>query len=320
MEATEIYNLLQDPEGIQLLSYAQLEEVLIAYPYFQGARMLLLKKHYNQQDSAFDRHLALAAVYAPDRSRLFDFLNEVEVNKKTTSKLLEQSVVEKKNDNLKHQPEELIQESNELGTSVEVDIGEPIWSAGELIKQSPQNKEQPIEDWLMDFEPPRMNVKEDLGKKRNFKLPRIPVLNKGILDFLDSKEVEPKKESSVKTVKEKVEEEAKVIALPKKQAGRRMRSQGKDLESFDFFSEQTDAFLKRIASRDKGKKKRAEKETTFSFSENSLEDNEEVVSETLADLLANQGQSIKAIKMYEALILKIPEKNRYFARKIEALR
>jgi hypothetical protein len=320
MKATEIYNLLQDPEGIEHLSYEQLEEVLITYPYFQGARMLLLKKHYNQQDSAFDRHLALAAIYAPDRSRLFDFLNEVDLNKEANSETLEQSVVEKKNDNLKHQPEEFIQESNKREVSVEVDIGEPIWSAEELTKETPQSKEQPIEDWLMDFEPPRMNVKEDLGKKRNFKLPRIPVLNKGMFDFLDSKEIESKKEASVKTVKEKVEEEAKIIALPKKQAGRRIRSQGKDLESFDFFSEQTDAFLKRIASRDKGKKKRTEKEAIFSFSENSLEDNEEVVSETLADLLAKQGQSIKAIKMYEALILKVPEKNRYFARKIEALR
>jgi hypothetical protein len=320
MEAAEIYNLLQNPKSIQLLRYEELEELLVAYPYFQGVRMLLLKKYYNQQDSTFNQHLALAATYAPDRSRLFDFLNEVEGEKDTASDKVEEAAVEKKNDNLKHQPEELIQESNELETSLEEETSKLTGSPDKLTKESPQSKEQPIEDWLMDFEPPRMNVKEDLGNKRSFKLPRIPVLDKGMLDFLDSGKAEPRKRIPVKAVKEKVGKEVDIVTPPQKQAGRRIRSQNKDLESFDFFSEQTDAFLKRIASRDKGKKKQAEKEPTYSFSENSLEDNEEVVSETLADLLAKQGQSIKAIKMYEALILKIPEKNRYFARKIEALR
>ena len=51
----------------------------------------------------------------------------------------------------------------------------------------------------------------------------------------------------------------------------------------------------------------------------SITQDSDVVSETLADILVMQGQKIKAIKMYKALILKFPEKSRYFAKKIAEL-
>lgn len=51
----------------------------------------------------------------------------------------------------------------------------------------------------------------------------------------------------------------------------------------------------------------------------SLEDQVDIASETLADLLVKQQQYPKAIDMYERLKLKIPQKSVYFAGKIEEL-
>ena len=45
-----------------------------------------------------------------------------------------------------------------------------------------------------------------------------------------------------------------------------------------------------------------------------------VASETLAALLESQGLYDKAIDMYERLCLQYPEKNSFFAAKIESLR
>jgi hypothetical protein len=51
----------------------------------------------------------------------------------------------------------------------------------------------------------------------------------------------------------------------------------------------------------------------------SLKRREDIASETLADLLAHQGNIVEAIKMYELLCLENPDKNRFFAQKIQLL-
>ncbi|MBT8221435.1 MAG: hypothetical protein KJP00_16525, partial [Bacteroidia bacterium] len=46
----------------------------------------------------------------------------------------------------------------------------------------------------------------------------------------------------------------------------------------------------------------------------------EVITETLAEVLANQGQYQRAIAMYEKLSLIFPEKSAFFAARIENLK
>lgn len=53
--------------------------------------------------------------------------------------------------------------------------------------------------------------------------------------------------------------------------------------------------------------------------ERSIEEDDELMSEALAELLVNQGNNIRAIKMYQHLILKFPEKKTFFAQKIKDL-
>ena len=50
--------------------------------------------------------------------------------------------------------------------------------------------------------------------------------------------------------------------------------------------------------------------------DNSLEEDDELMSEALAELLVMQGNNERAIEMYEHLILKFPEKKTFFAQKI----
>ena len=52
----------------------------------------------------------------------------------------------------------------------------------------------------------------------------------------------------------------------------------------------------------------------------SLQENQDIATETLADIYATQGHKNKAIEIYEHLSLKYPEKDIYFAAQIERLK
>jgi hypothetical protein len=63
-----------------------------------------------------------------------------------------------------------------------------------------------------------------------------------------------------------------------------------------------------------------DKYTTDDLAKMSLVDDEEWVTETMAELYARQGKVRKAVKAYKLLSLKYPEKSIYFANRIKKLR
>lgn len=60
-------------------------------------------------------------------------------------------------------------------------------------------------------------------------------------------------------------------------------------------------------------------ETVFEMAVNSITREEDLISESLAEILIRQGKYDKAIDMYQKLSLRIPQKNAYFARKINEI-
>ncbi|WMX17392.1 MULTISPECIES: hypothetical protein [unclassified Aureispira] len=359
MTRSEFTSLLKNPNELNTMSYEALDQLLLQFPYCNGIRMLLLKKYKTDKHIAFERHLALASMYAADRSKLYDFLNTPTVaNEKTKvidMKPSDDSEAEKKTPLTTElaDPPPIYQHKvseNPPFLAFQTPLTAEDLSVGYTVSDENEEEENrslsnmPIEEWLQEFEPPRIDDKNPALKK-GFKLSRIPVFEKGVFDFLEE-EAEPKENSTqpttrkAKTSKKKTRKKTKDVSFvpnakeetledtfPKVEVDKSEQElefqnleqmyekNAESVDIFDLFLTQTDGFLKSI-----GDKKESDIEnSTEAWEDDSTTENEEVASETLADLLALQGQKSKAIKMYKTLSLKFPEKSRLFADKIAEL-
>jgi len=81
-----------------------------------------------------------------------------------------------------------------------------------------------------------------------------------------------------------------------------------------------DLFKKEKKEKKKKKGKNSKKKNTKRFAMESLLEHEDVVSETLAEIVAEQGRKKKALKMYKRLIKMHPEKAAIYLNRIEEIK
>lgn len=164
-------------------------------------------------------------------------------------------------------------------------------------------------------------VEEPIGeipipdRKKRFKFLRFPKL-KAMLDQLEQ---EPEEADAYVIMDEEAnQEEVEQEVMQQWEAEKR--------DDTEEFLSNIENKLKSLGRKAKGRRKKKVKNTKadeVAFEETivqSITEDEEVVSETLASILAMQGKNKKAIKMYKALSLKFPEKSRFFAQKIKELK
>ena len=102
----------------------------------------------------------------------------------------------------------------------------------------------------------------------------------------------------------------------KSQQKRKKKKKKKVREESEVTSDLVERYKEKRKKEKKAKKKKKKKR---SWKKDSLMPDEALVSEALAELLAKQGHTKRAVQMYEKLRLIIPEKSVFFAQKIAAL-
>src|SRR5678809_687083 len=76
MNAAEIVALLRHPEALAYVDRSVLEKLVQEYPYFQTAHLLAAKKAHLDNDINLESKLTVAAAYATDRIRLYEWMNQ----------------------------------------------------------------------------------------------------------------------------------------------------------------------------------------------------------------------------------------------------
>ena len=84
----DLKTLIEHPEKMNRETLYELRSLVAVYPYYQTARLLMLKNMYLLHDTSFDDELRRAAVYMTDRKMLFRLVEAVHYRITNTSPIV----------------------------------------------------------------------------------------------------------------------------------------------------------------------------------------------------------------------------------------
>jgi hypothetical protein len=305
MNRANFIDILHNPELVAAKTIDSIKEILDEYPFFQAGRMLLLKNMHKLDHIRYNSELKHSAVYIPDRNKLFALLNstaqadqtigpDVTEEKESDDLSVQQSVkpaeqdIEKPRDKARTISDNYLDASNDF-----IDEEGNSFNFSFSLDKGRKDKEENQE--LDDIVLPAADLLDyETASSTGYMLPKIeeisnvdPNENRSFSDWLHIMRY-----SSPQLDEEKVE----------KKAG------GMDL---------IDSFLKKEPKIIPSVSKKKE---VVDLSEEEEDNQDDILSETLADIYIKQGYKDKALAIFEKLHLKYPEKSVYFARRINELK
>lgn len=346
MNKDTFYIYMQNPQSLDHQSLGGLADLVDEYPFFQIAQMLYVKNLQNVEDIRFNKQLKLAAAYMHDRSVLFSLLKQsslatVESLEEWTEPdeltIIDELPTEKLHESESDpepelepepvfepdsvpEPEPVFEPETESGPKSEVVSElepEPEPEPGKR-KQIRIHKDQEFigTENDLDNEVPEVNTHGDSDplQKSNYlkELERfVPIADIDMLYFDFPKSY---REDLLEFAFEKFTPEFEAVSVKDSQAGKN-RSDHRDKLASNELIEQFIQEQPRIQAPPKDMPP-----PRNDISLESLKEDESFMTETLARIYLKQGYYLKALKSYEKLSLKYPEKSIYFATQIEKVK
>lgn len=321
MNIHHFYSIIEKPE--YLSEVADLEKISQQYPYFSIAQMVSIAYYYKNNDDAFSNVLKNYSHNITNRKYFFQSLKNIKhspiqsknTNTPSTSFIPNISDISE-NIEKENTHQEIENNSSQLKSVTNIDVQKEI---NKTIAESIVQKE------ILDIEPKLKEKAEEItsttsvtnsiesNKEENFASNNFDNNNDNdTAEILPSHSISQllKQFSSRSTTTEKT-------SLSTHQNNTAENKQDKK----EKIKQQQEIIDKILSNPPKSTKPI---DVKFYSAENkakeSLLETEDLVTETLAQIYASQGNIHKAIRAYEILSLKFPQKNTYFAAKIQELK
>lgn len=304
MNADILLNYLAEPTAMPPQGNDILKNIITEYPFFQTAHLLYIKNLHNYKDLRYADQLKVAALYAADRSVLFSLIKKASIEHEVYSQLsnvvvkneLEENVVEPQKttilEHTKNELEEIIQHrleeiADEHQEIVVVENQEIETNDTQLV----QDTESEIDMLDFDFDDAATKLEGHTSEKtRKFKNIRELEIQPQLIDYLYNFETP---DTSANTETSDLDS--------KKQ---------KQLSLIDNFLEKSPRIVNKHTQNN---------EPINDISQESVLE-KEYMSETLAKIYLKQNNYLAAIKIYQKLSLKYPQKSAYFAEQINEIK
>jgi len=291
MDGERFHRFMENPALLDKASLAELEQLVDAYPCSENIRILYTLNLLKEKHFKYQENLVKSAFYSSDRRKLKYWVDFVLSERETEA----DKSIGLENDGISKEEEPVHDVIDEKTPAPEEDAMETN-GIEPLVLSSTANNEKEIEPEL------------------------------GQVKVNEPKEVERDKERKKKNVKTKSEllamvkkRLAEIEAAKIKEQSQNVDDTDDDIAGKDKKMELIDRFIKQspsISRPDKADFFDPQQEAVNS----TFDDDDFLVTETLARIHTDQGNIEKALEIYEKLILKFPEKSSYFAALIQNLK
>ncbi len=292
-----LYNLIHNPKELNESTLKGIQELVDEYPFFQAARLLLLKNLHFLDHVRYEPELKRSVLFVTDRTCLFELIynlypvgdykrepelqkeNRAEESKEKTSSIAVTGKVESVGNYFRVDDVNETMQGGAVGFTFE--------SKDEEVSDNGYMSVQ--DDQLFEYE-----KADNLGYSLNiYESPLDVEQNRSFSAWLSVVGQQPVDNSA------------------DKQANK-ARKKNKTINIIEDFLNNRKSDSKPVKS--ESTKKQKEIKETSSF------DSEELMTETLAGIYIKQGYFEKANNIFEKLSLKYPEKSVYFAQQIKKLK
>ncbi len=323
MKVEQFIDLMNNPSLLEEAHVPAIERIIADYPYFQTAHLLYAKTLNNIKHINYSSTLKRTAVIAGNRAVLYRLINSP-VNKPANDKVVPEPIAPI--EEVKQEPL-LIKEKEVEKTVSPVNITYTI--------VNPVVEQKPIEHVITSAE--QLPVAENI-------IPVVEEVNPELVlqtETLDEIVLKPIMEAYVETEILKLTEKEPEISIdeprsftdwlkqvsgikhqvsvstPKEEQAPKLKEQKPKLKS------EKQVFLDKLLKEEMRISKPQADKNFYAASQktrSSVLEDENLVTETLAKIYILQGNHGKAIRAYEILSLKFPEKSAYFATLIKEIK
>ncbi len=308
MNKTQFFDYVSEPNLLNEETVNPLNEIIDEYPWFQTARVLLVKNLHILDHVKFNSELKTSAAFISDRKRLFELVHQkssVEKEEKKEDQEAPKQIVkpaEKASPTKEDQTEQNKERQSSVKLSTNVSSFADYFQADDVYETG--------EGQRIDFSDASASHQEE---ENSIVLPSADFLEYESSDYsgYQLKEAVEHEEDDNRSFSgwlnvlrhAPVKKEEEKVDQPVKKKSQQL----------------IDSFLTVETPRIRSTNDTGLKHDNDDRHQKSVDDADDLLSETLANIYIKQNHHDKAISIYEKLRLKYPEKNVYFAERIKEL-